>query len=221
VHKRLKPKYSWFHIESIPSQKAYHSVLAFLHGLLDDKQIYKTKIHQARKNFCEPNESNLNKCQCSKVNDLAPYLSRALSKGTFMFKNVVPDIEKISDVLETDIGDTSPLELFNLLMQYKCDNSTLAYADNAHCHMFEDSRLQALHSILASNLFKLRTDPIFRMFSELRTYPFLQQLISRASLLEQHHSINLYMGHSEFLEYLTTSLGFLRQEVTPLASRLV
>lgn len=222
VHKRLQPKYSSIHVESVLTEKSYHSVLAFLYGFLENKQLFKTKIHKANRNFCEFLESDLTSCQCSKTRELAPHISQALSKGTFMFKNSFPNTDKIREILQTNIsGQTSSLQLFHTLMQYKCDkNSKLCIGDTL-CHISEENRLAKLHEVLAEYHHSTHTDAIFRSYSELRVYPFLQQILSRASKVDTHQPVNVYMGHSHFIEYLTSSLGIFPWQITPLASRFV
>ncbi|XP_045213577.2 2-phosphoxylose phosphatase 1-like [Mercenaria mercenaria] len=222
VHKKLKPKYSSIRVESVSTEKSYQSVLGFLYGFLEEKQLYKTKIHKVNRNFCEFVESDLPSCHCSKTRALAPHVSQALTKGTFLFKSSFPNNDIITKVFQTDISDqTSGLELFNVLMQYKCDSRDEPCEKDALCNLFEEDKLARLHNILADHHLSLKTDTIFRTYSELRAYPFLQQILSRANLHNEHQSINVYTGHSHFIQFLTTSLGVFRRQITPLASRLV
>lgn len=220
THKKLKPKYSSIHIESISTQTAYHSVIGFLQGFLNEKQLFKTKIHKISKNFCEFVEANLTSCRCSKTQQLAPHLSYALARGSFMFKKSFPNTDKISKVFQTEIrDDTSGVELFHTLTQYKCDNGKTSCAENSLCHVFEEDRLAQLHDIVADYLHSLKTDTIFRTYSELMVYPFLEKVLSRARRQVEHQSINVYMGDGLFVQFLATTLGIFRKQITPLASR--
>ncbi|XP_060571457.1 2-phosphoxylose phosphatase 1-like isoform X2 [Ruditapes philippinarum] len=222
VHKKLKAKYSSLHVESIPTEKSYQSVLGFLYGLLERKQLLKTKIYRVNRNFCEFIESNISSCSCPKTQELAPHVSQALTKGTFLFKPSYPNRENISNMFHSKIkSKTSGLELFNALMQYKCDSYLLEpCAADRQCKLFSNDKLAQLHSILANDHHFMKMDSVFRTYSELRVYPFLQQVLIRAKKSD-HQSTNIYMGHSHFIQLLTTSLGVFRKQITPLASRLV
>lgn len=220
THKKLKAKYSSIHIESIYRQHAYHSVLGFLQGFLNENQVFKTKIHKLSKNFCEFVEANLTSCQCSKTQQLAPHLSRALARGSFMFKKSFPNTDKIAKVFQTKIhADTSGVELFHTLTQYKCNNEEMLCAENAHCHVVEEDRLGQLHDIVADYLHSLKTHSIFRTYSELVVYPLLEKVLSRARREAEHQPINVYMGDGLFVQFLATTLGIFRKQITPLASR--
>lgn len=220
VHKRLQPKYSSVHVESILTEKSYHSVLAFLFGFLGKKQLFKTKIHKANMNFCEFMESDLPSCTCSKTRDLAPHISQSLTKGTFMFKNSFPNSEIMGEILNTNIsGATSGLELFSTLMQYKCDRTSLLCPKDVFCGLMDEDKLSKLHNTLSDHRQSLHMDSVFRTFSELRVYPFLQQILSRANGVSDQQPVNVYMGHSHFLQYVTSTLGVFRKQVTPPASR--
>ncbi|KAL4240308.1 2-phosphoxylose phosphatase 1 [Mactra antiquata] len=223
AHKKLTGHYSSTHVRSIPSQPSYQSLLAFLHGFQNDKQLHKTKIHESRGDFCEHNEVGLNTCNCARVRELSPFAFKSSLKGSYMFKDAFPHKEEIYNLLNLDNTTTaSGVELLQLLTQYKCnDQSRSLCMSHKHCHQIDDQKLSVLHKTLAKSVISLYSDGNFREHSELRMYPFLEQLMMHVTRHDSSQTINVYMGDKHFMQYLLTTLNIFKNQVMPMASRLI
>lgn len=221
THKKLTGQYSSVHVSSIPSQTSYHSLLAFLYGFLSEKQLYKTKVHESRGDFCEFNELNLTTCNCAKIREISPFAYKSVAKGSFLFKDSVPYESQLAELMRIGkMNETSAVEVFQLLMQYKCDGSSqLMCQYHGLCHLINDYNLTELYKILAKSHLSLYTDSNFRKHSELRVYPFLEQLMLKAGKPNPQHTVNIYMGDKHFMQYLMSTLDVFKQQVMPMASR--
>lgn len=218
-HKQLKAHYSSVHVESVLTQSAYHSSLALLHSLLPEKQFEKSRIFLSRRNFCDKSESKLTSCRCAKISALSPHISQVMGIGRHMFKSSSPDLNIVKELFQLDsLDDISSLQLLQLLMQYECNNISPVCDDPQLCHVSQD-KLSVLHDVTVRYLHSVYTDPVFRTYSEIKSYPFLQQLVSRTTSDASNHTLFVYMGDQLFLQLLKTSLTVSFKEVTPLASR--
>ena len=218
-HKQLKPHYSSVHIESVLTQPAYQSSLALLQSLLPKKQFEKSRIHVSRRNFCDKSESKLSRCRCAKVSSLSPHMSQVLGMGRQMFKASSPDTETVRQLFQLDsVHDISSLQLLQLLLQYECSKIS-PVCDHPHlCNVSADS-LSMLHDVASDYLHSVYHDPVFQTYSNLKSYPFLQQLVSKTTSSTGNKTMFMYMGDDFFVQLLKTSLSLSYKEVTPLASR--
>ena len=219
LYSKLVPKASYIHVESAPHISTYQSLLSFLHGLLPEKQFTKVKVHKSLDNFCSLSNFKAKTCLCHYVEDLSPYISRALEKGQFMFKSDIYQSKLIDSLMgnciERKVGG---IELLESLMLYQCNNMSSLCLDGTSCLCPTERHFQQLYDISLTYIQHLCADPTFKTFSELETYPFLSRLFYR-SYSNADDRLNVYMGTRPFLQFLMTSLNVPQQEVMPLASR--
>ncbi|WAQ96213.1 PXYP1-like protein [Mya arenaria] len=216
-HKKLQPLYSAIHVESVAKHDAYQSVLGVLHGMLPQKQFSKIKIHKSHRNFCDSPAVSLPSCQCAKTQELSPFISQALGSGRYAFKNSFPDVHIHSDIKL----QLSNLQIYQLLMQYKCNNMTLACDQSKLCSTLKKSSTSDFYRSAVDHQKNIYSDPMFKSYSRLKSYPFLQRLLSHSVGAARNQSMFVSMGDKFFLQYVASSLHLTEDALQPLASRLV
>lgn len=209
------------YVECVHELQSFRSLLPVLFGLLNEKQFIRTKIRKILSSFCDINEMLVPTCHCSEVEDLQPYISQAVSQGSHMFKELVIKSKIKQNKEGSNLEHLSEVELYKMAVMYICNNvsdNICANADHYFCH---PDVIQHLGSTVSSFLLDFYSDPIVKKFSEMRTYPFLQRILSKASQWKSYSFLHMYMGDETFVQHLRSSLRIMRAEISPVSSRLV
>ncbi|XP_052268195.1 uncharacterized protein LOC127869581 [Dreissena polymorpha] len=231
-HKRMKPVYSSLHVETIESSAAYQSVLGLLHGMVLKNQFNKMKIQKITRQMCDAYDAKLPSCSCGRIRDLSPFFTQAIATGRHAFKNTSPhDLETLfkthlnSTWFDTHLNstwlDTTSLQLFRVAMQYQCPADKAHCQDWSLCNMFTREILHNLYNLSADYLYSLYTDPIYQSLARLKAYPFLQQVVNRATGPSTNQSMFVTFGDLNILQHVRTSLSYIKRESPKLASRLI
>ena len=218
---KLKPASGSIHAESIVDQSSYQSLLAFLHGLLPEKAFAKTKVHKTPGNLCHFARESAISCHCPKVEDLYKPIWQAVNRGRFMFKDGYLGRDIINTVFkEISTQNLSPLELFHVLTFHACDNiDVICDKSNSCVNISTTEHIGPLNEIVSSVLQTLSHDAAFQLFSQLYTFPFFHQLVSRIDMTDSEEKFHIYSGDGFYLHILLTSLGIRFEGPIPKASR--
>lgn len=218
---KLKPVSDNIQTESITEQESYHGLLAFLHGFLPEKVFANTKVHKASGNFCKFSKQSNISCHCRTANYLYKPVWQSLVKGQFLFKDAYVGTYMINSVFkEISTINLSLLELFQAMMFHVCDNVIVMCDKNNHCiNITVPEHIDPVHQLVSGSLQTVSQDATFHFFSQLYSFPFLYQLVTKADNWRSTEQIHAYSGDSFFLHVLLSSLGIRFEGPIPMASR--
>lgn len=220
---KLKPTSASMHAESIVDQSSYQSLLAFLHGLLPEKAFAKTKVHKTSGNFCHFARESAISCRCPKAEVLYKPVWQVVQRGRFMFKEGYSGKDTMNSIFtEISTQNLSPLELFQVLTFHACDSvDVICDRSNSCVNISATEHIRPLTELVSSFLQTLSNDATFQLFSQLYTFPFFHQLVSKIDMTESDEKFHIYSGDGFYLHILLTSLGIRFEGPIPKASRLV
>lgn len=220
---KFKPDSASILAESIVDQPSYQSLIAFLHGLLPEKALVKTRVHKASGSFCHFKRESTLSCHCPKADDYYKPVLQSVHRGRFMFKDGYPGKDVVNSIFnEISTQNMSPLELFQVLMFHACDSINVICDKSNNCvNISATEHVRPLSLQVSSFLKTVSQDATFQLFSQLHTFPFLQRLVTKIDTSDMVEKIHIYSGDSFFLHILLSSLGIRFEGPIPKASRLM
>lgn len=220
---KLKPDSANILAEGIIDQASYQTLIAFFHGLLPEKAFAKIKVHKASGNFCHFNKQSTIFCHCPRANEDLKLAWQAIKRGKYMYKDGYLGKDVISSLFpQISTSNLSPLELYQTLKFHICDGINLICDKSNKCeNISRIEHVAPLSQLVSSYLRTVSQDVTFQLFSQLHTFPFLHQLVTKIDSQDLKEKIHVYSSDSFFLHILLSSLGIRFEGPTPLASRLV
>ena len=209
------PRESFLAARSVPTELAYQSAVALLHGLFNEKQFSQMFVEKSVDNFCQ--ESPSRSCSCAKADYLKHQMSKSVEKGYLLFKDEPTQDDKINDLLHFANGDVSPKQIISLLSSWLCHKNSLPCQQNA-CLNLTSANLNVLFESTDLHVGTVSSNDIFSTFVKLHTRPFLSDIFH---WLRSEGEFLLYSADESFLSFVLTALGIEQSKVLPPASRLV
>jgi len=137
-----------------------------------------------------------------------------------MFKHTFPFQDELQALFPFNSeAQLSSLQLFQHFMQHMCQPNMVKCESADSCQWSKAETISRLHAMATDHHKSLLSDPLFQTYSQLKSYPFLQRLVTRLTGVPSNSTLYLSMGDGFMLQYVLASLQIPTEGLLPLASR--